>query len=75
MEIGGGIRTEHGILVLSIVEILLAYHIRLHGSYEACHIKSEERGSSKGWRESNGGRTYHEPQSPIPIANRQSPIP
>ena len=42
IEIRGGIRTEHGILVLGIVQILLAYHIRLHGSCKARYIKSEE---------------------------------
>ena len=68
MEIGGGIGTEHGILVLSIVEILFAHDICLYGSREACHIKSEEGRSGKGWRESDGGSTYHRILPyPIPV--------
>ena len=68
IEVGGGIGTEHGVLVLGIVQILLAYHIRLHGSCEACHIKSEEGGSGKGWRECDSSSTYHRILSyPIPV--------
>ena len=68
IEVRGGICTEHSVLVLGIVQILLAYHIRLHGSCEACHIKSEEGGSGKGWRESDGGSAYYRVLPyPIPV--------
>ena len=68
MEVRGGIRTEHGILILRIVQILLAHDMGLNRSRETCHIKSEEGGSGKGWRESDGGRTYHRILSyPIPV--------
>ena len=49
IEVGGGIRTEHGVLVLGIVKILLAHHIGLHRSCKALNIKSEEGRSGKGW--------------------------
>ena len=42
IEVGGGISTEHGVLVLGIVEILLAHEIGLNGSCEARYIKSKE---------------------------------
>mgnify|MGYP003458161276 CR=1 FL=1 len=42
IQVRGRICTEHGILVLGIVEILLAHHIGLHRSCEARHIKSKE---------------------------------
>jgi hypothetical protein len=59
MEVGGGIGTEHGILILSIVEILFAHYICLYGSRETRHIKSEEGGSGKGWRESDSSSAHH----------------
>ena len=68
MEVRGGIRTEHGILILRIVQILLAHDMGLNRSRETCHIKSEEGGSGKGWRESDGSSAYHRILSdPIPV--------
>ena len=55
-------------LVLRIVKILLAHHVRLHRSHETCHIKGEQRRRGDSRRKSNRRCTDHRVLPyPIPV--------